>query len=109
MNPEILKAHALTVQGKMKPEDFDALLIGMIVGDKKVHYSTYIQSVGWKIKAEMAKMRAGYRCQDCGVHRDDGAQLDAHHLTYKRLGHERPEDIAVLCHTCHGLRHGVVR
>jgi hypothetical protein len=56
MNAEILKAHALTVQGKLRPEDFDALLIGMIVGDKKVNYSAYIQSVGWKIKAEIAKV-----------------------------------------------------
>jgi hypothetical protein len=28
-----------------------------------------------------------------------------HHLTYAHLGHERDEDLQVLCVACHGRRH----
>lgn len=103
MNSEILKAHALVAQKKLKSIDFEALLIGLIVGNRRVDYYTYIASPEWKSKAEAAKKRAGYRCQVCNRGPQEGARLDAHHRTYARLGHERPEDITVLCHNCHEL------
>lgn len=63
-------------------------------------YERYLKSKAWKQKREAALKRAGYRCQSCG-----GAflpsKLDAHHLTYERLGHELPSDLRVLCATCH--------
>jgi hypothetical protein len=103
MNAEILKAHALVVQKKLRDIDFEALLIGLIAGNRRVDYYEYIASPEWHAKAEAAKARVGYRCQLCNSGRDDGAVLDAHHRTYERLGHERPEDITVLCHECHEL------
>ena len=110
MNSEILKAHALVAQKKLRDIDFEALLIGLIAGNRRVHrtaalvdYYTYIASPEWHAKAEAAKKRVGYRCQVCNIGRDEGAILDAHHRTYERLGHERPEDITVLCRDCHEL------
>jgi hypothetical protein len=103
MNPEILKAHALVAQKKLSWDDFEALLIGLIAGNRRVNYRKYITSPEWKRKAAAAKKRAGYRCQICNRGRKDGVRLDAHHRTYERLGHERPEDITVLCHACHEL------
>lgn len=101
---EILKAHRLVVQKKMKAEDYDALIFGTVAGYRKTpNYYEYIQSNVWKAKADAAKKRAGYRCQLCNKGREDGAVLDAHHRTYERLGSERPEDITVLCHECHEL------
>lgn len=99
MNPEILKAHALVVQKKLRMADFEAFLIGLIAGNRRVDYRTYIASPEWKAKADAAKERAGYRCRVC----NRGGRLDAHHRTYERLGHERDEDITVLCHNCHEL------
>lgn len=68
----------------------------------RVNYYKYIRSPEWKKKAEEAKAKSGNRCQVCNKSRAE-AQLDAHHRTYERLGHERPEDITVLCRSCHEL------
>ena len=65
-------------------------------------YYHYINSAGWKKKAEEAKARAGNRCQICNRSRAE-VQLEAHHRTYERLGQELPDDITVLCRNCHGL------
>ena len=62
-------------------------------------YREYLISEAWRARADAAKDRVGHRCQVCyGTER-----LEAHHRTYKRLGHERPEDITVLCRDCHEL------
>lgn len=62
-----------------------------------INYKEYIQSAAWKLKADAAKKRAGYRCQVCyGTDR-----LQAHHRTYIRLGNELLTDITVLCDKCH--------
>ncbi len=66
----------------------------------KIDYYEYIQSDVWRAIAKSAKDRAGWRCQVCN--RSDQT-LDAHHRTYERLGHESPEDITVLCRSCHEL------
>jgi hypothetical protein len=100
---EILKAHAMVAQGKLSNDDFDALILGVVAGNKKVDYYTYIKSPSWKAKADAAKKRAGYRCQVCNRGKNDGAILNAHHRTYERLGNEHPEDITVLCEDCHSL------
>jgi hypothetical protein len=83
-------------------ESVESVLIG-IFAPYRFNYYEYIKSPAWKRKAEAAKEAAGYRCQVCYHGRDEGIQLDAHHRTYIRLGHERPEDITVLCHDCHEL------
>lgn len=68
------------------------------------YYNQYIQSPEWRAKADEAKKRAGYRCQVCN-RPSSIVTLHAHHRTYERLGHERPEDITVLCEDCHKLFH----
>lgn len=102
MNSEVLKAHALVAQKKLPPADFEALLLGLLAGNRRVDYKTYIHSEAWHRKAEAAKRRAGYRCQVCNRSKDE-VTLDAHHRTYANLGHERPEDVTVLCRDCHKL------
>lgn len=64
-----------------------------------IDYAKYIRSPKWKRKAAAAKERAGHRCQIC----NSPDNLNAHHRTYVRLGHERPDDITVLCRQCHKL------
>ncbi len=103
MDTEILRAHALVAQKKLTLEDFDAFLLGLVAGNRRVDYRAYIGSLEWKRKADAAKKRAGDRCQVCNRGKSEGVRLEAHHRTYERLGHEKPEDITVLCDRCHEL------
>jgi hypothetical protein len=64
-------------------------------------YQRYLASPGWQATRQEALMRAGRRCRHCGA----PDALEVHHLTYERLGNERPDDLAVLCRDCHQLEH----
>ncbi len=66
----------------------------------RVNYAGYIRSPEWRDKALVLKARAGWQCQKCGRAASE-MTLDVHHLTYERLGHERPDDLIVLCRSCH--------
>lgn len=70
----------------------------------EISYQEYINSAAWKFRADQAKERAGGRCQLCNK-TDWKGTLHAHHRTYERLGHELPEDITVLCPSCHAKFH----
>jgi len=63
-------------------------------------YAAYIDSPQWKKKARKIKRKRN-RCEVCGC-RD---RLQVHHLNYDRLGHERPDDLLVLCEDCHIALH----
>jgi 5-methylcytosine-specific restriction endonuclease McrA len=65
----------------------------------------YREEPEWKVKRTQALIRAGYRCQMGASH--DGP-LDVHHNTYQNYGNERPQDLVVLCRSCHEQIHGVV-
>lgn len=75
------------------------LLVDLFRSKKPINYREYIKSKEWKLKADAAKRRAGYRCQVC----NSAKRLQAHHRHYLTLGNERPEDITVLCNDCHRL------
>lgn len=72
---------------------------------RRAEYERYLQSDGWKEKRERALGRAERRCQLC-YSPDD---LEVHHRTYERLGHERDMDLTVLCGACHGVFHELLR
>ena len=65
-------------------------------------YRDYLRSPTWWAKAIAAKARANWRCQVCECE----GPLEAHHITYARLGHETAGDILVLCEACHMEIHG---
>jgi len=58
----------------------------------------------WQVRRVQALTRARYRCQMCSRH---DATLDVHHRSYEHYGNERPEDLVVLCRSCHQKFHGV--
>lgn len=68
---------------------------------RRVNYYEYINSDEWKQKRNDALERANNKCSECGSEHD----LHVHHLTYKRLGRELPEDLQVLCADCHAIVH----
>ena len=71
-------------------------------------YKEYLNSFAWKIQRVKALERANWRCEKCGKSRYQ-ITLQVHHLTYDNLGHEKAEDLQVLCKSCHeaadGQRH----
>lgn len=75
------------------------------MGQRSLEYQRYLKSAAWKARAAAARKRAGGKCERCGYR----GTLDAHHVTYERLGNERPEDLCVLCRGCHNLMHGLLR
>lgn len=87
---------------KMEQEWYQQRMVRTAGKTQRVDYYAYIQSDGWRQKANQAKTRAGHRCQVCNRSGSE-VQLDAHHRTYERLGNEIPEDITVLCRDCHSL------
>ena len=64
-------------------------------------YTTHLSSAAWQITRKRTIRRAGFRCARCKAR----GPLDVHHLTYERLGHERPEDVIALCRSCHRREH----
>ena len=61
-------------------------------------YTEYIKSKKWLATAKAIKELRGYVCARCGK---ASWSLDAHHLTYDRLGRELSSDIELVCSTCH--------
>jgi 5-methylcytosine-specific restriction endonuclease McrA len=69
--------------------------------ERQREYRRYLKSDEWQARRRAAVERARGFCADCGTREN----LDAHHLTYKRRGNERPSDLVALCRTCHRERH----
>lgn len=65
-------------------------------------YAVYLNSPEWGRKRREALDRAGGKCERC----TETENLEVHHITYDRLGYERPQDLQVLCNPCHAAEHG---
>lgn len=72
-----------------------------LTSDIRTVYSEYVQSGLWRIHRNRALWLAFYQCSRCGGARD----LEVHHKTYERLGHEWDQDLEVLCGSCHHDEH----
>ena len=67
-------------------------------------YERYLNnSSEWQAQRRRAWLRADYACEQCGAR----AELNIHHVHYRTLGAERPDDLIVLCSTCHREEHAV--
>jgi len=74
-------------------------------GSNPVAYAEYLRTPEWARKRRLAIKKADFRCERCG----SAVNLEVHHLTYDRLGHELLTDLVVLCHNCHSTIHGKAR
>jgi 5-methylcytosine-specific restriction endonuclease McrA len=68
---------------------------------KSIPYSEYLTTEHWKDTRRKALERAGRRCQLCGSQ----YELQVHHNTYENRGNEQPQDLIVLCRSCHSRHH----
>ena len=69
-------------------------------------YVAYLKSPESVARGRLLTRQYGSRCTCCDTIPSFGNPLDLHHLTYERLGHERAEDLTVVCRNCHNLIHG---
>jgi hypothetical protein len=66
----------------------------------KKEYREYLRSNHWKLTKENKLKLAGYRCERCGV-TSEAIKLNVHHIHYRTLNQEKPEDLQVVCDDCH--------
>lgn len=65
-------------------------------------YRLYLLSDEWiEFKKKLFTTR-GRRCENCQTTK---GQIHGHHLTYERLYNEKPEDVQLLCQSCHSSVH----
>jgi len=67
-------------------------------------YEEYLDSPEWKKKRLATIKRDSNCCQQCGS-RFPINELEVHHIHYKRLRKEQPEDLITLCEFHHELLH----
>lgn len=60
-------------------------------------YVAYLNSSEWRSRRLAKLEQAKRRCEVCG----ETEGLQVHHQSYKDLGHERSDDLIVLCQACH--------
>jgi len=65
-------------------------------------YDEYLRSPWWRARKNLLLRYRGERCEHCG----SGDSLEMHHRTYERLFRELPDDLELLCHSCHQDEHG---
>lgn len=69
---------------------------------RQIEYNRFIHSAEWKaIRLNLFSIR-GKKCERC----NSTIRIHVHHKTYKRFGgREKPEDLEVLCASCHAKEH----
>ena len=75
---------------------------------KKSEYAQYIASPEWQERRKEALSSSNNRCARCELPRWLAAivydqDLHVHHLHYKNVGNEAPDDLQVLCRRCHEI------
>lgn len=64
-------------------------------------YKNYLLSKQWlELRLDILTNRGG-KCEECGSKN----KIQVHHLTYKNIFNEEPEDLILLCRSCHELEH----
>ena len=64
-------------------------------------YSTYLDSDEWRERSRATITAAGGICAYCRQR----SAIQAHHISYDRVGCERPEDLRAICLFCHRKEH----
>lgn len=91
LNREVNKGHKAVKKKKDKTK----------VGRWWAKYRKYLLSKEWSdIRIDLFNSR-GRKCEQCGSTK----MLQIHHLHYRNVFKEEPEDLMILCGLCHQLEH----
>jgi len=71
-----------------------------VTQERKKRYAEYLLSPEW-CRLRNAVLERDYYCRCCHVN----LSVDAHHLTYVRIFHERLTDLVGVCRDCHKTIH----
>lgn len=71
--------------------------------EEKENYEAYLKSFHWHFMIRLKRESVGNKCEKC----ESSHNLQVHHLTYDRIGHERLDDLQVLCEYHHKEIHGI--
>lgn len=66
-----------------------------------IEKQTYMQSPEWKALKLATLQRDNNQCVTC----NSKANLQLHHIAYKKLGEELPNHVCILCNSCHEELH----
>lgn len=66
-------------------------------------YAEYLKTDHWVSMRKYMLKKAHYKCQLCG----NKQELHVHHRTYENRGNELPQDLIVLCASCHRKFHNI--
>jgi hypothetical protein len=69
---------------------------------RRYDYAVYMRSPEWKDFRLRIIAERGSKCEKCG--RTSGV-IQVHHLHYRNLGCEKPQDVLVVCDACHRSIH----
>lgn len=78
------------------------LYICVDTGETANNYANYLCTTHWKRFKDKYILEHGRICQICGCAQDG---LELHHISYKNVGHESPNDVILLCKSCHDIKH----
>jgi hypothetical protein len=91
-------ARAASATWSVKVKPFMTVAPSAAIPEQRgVRYELYLTTDAWQMRRRYLIAQAGNRCRLC----NDTGTLQLHHRTYGRVGHERPEDLIVLCKPCH--------
>lgn len=66
-------------------------------------YKAYLRTPEWKaVRMEVLHLR-NHKCERC----NSTYRLEVHHKTYRHIFNESPNDLEVLCHSCHKNHHKI--
>lgn len=71
-------------------------------GETAKTYEDYLKTKHWLLLRQEIAKKYGFICKDCGKSVLD--RFEIHHLTYKRVGNEKEDDLVCLCRDCHEAR-----
>lgn len=85
---------------------FSGAKAGYHPGMARPNYEEYLKSATWQARRRKLTRHYASKCFCCGAIPTVEQPLDLHHVTYARLGRERPGDLVAVCRSCHDLIHG---
>lgn len=67
------------------------------------NYGTAAKAKATKLHSLLVRTRDGFRCRWCGVHRDDGKQIQCAHIISRSISATRTDErnAVALCASCH--------